>query len=105
MLSEARKKELKSKVIAAWKDIKSGKLDLFDNRCAYCMTFLEEDGVNCGRCPIYDKTNLWHCHGTPYWKYKDFIVDEKIKGMLDAEEYEARRQELAQAEIDFLEGV
>ena len=79
------------KSIEHWYRVRDENEIVLARNCALCLIYLINNiGKGCIRCPVYIKTKVTACDGTPY---DDYYEDEP----------EPERKRLAQNEIDFLQ--
>jgi hypothetical protein len=79
--------------IAKWEGIVAGTVkDEGPDNCPLCQCFFEAD---CAGCPVYEKTGLYSCEGSPYEAFSDAEDANDEKRMALA----------ARAELDFLKSL
>ena len=89
--------------IKHWERIRDGiDVSISPAQCALCQLFntaYTPDDEDCIGCPIRERTRRRYCARTPYSRYANYIEKHgNDKG-------DAKRQALAQLEIDFLKSL
>ena len=84
--------------IAHWQEnlakAKAGKrFELGSSECALCGLFAEDD---CNGCPVKDKTKIFGCIGTPYYKVRNVLLYRRQSGDL---------AEATKDEVEFLQSL
>lgn len=45
--------------------------------CSLCSLFYRSYAPHCKKCPVFKRTKLSDCHGSPYWNYKSCLPMDK----------------------------
>lgn len=95
--------------IQHWKELRDGedpfKMILGVDSCALCQKYFESKG--CVGCPVYSRTGLDECRGTPFskahtaWKLWRLVLINKADDTLPREAFKAAADE----EVKFLESL
>ena len=99
------KKTLKAlkKSIKKWEKIVNEEGVDWGLDCSLCKLFIEN---NCVDCPVYIKTKMRSCIGTPYAEWVHHQRDSHVDEFTEAYEIECPKcKELARKELEFLKSL
>jgi hypothetical protein len=99
-----RQRTALEKSIKKWEGIVDGKKsDHGNNDCDCCIKY---NYAGCRKCPVYLKTGLDTCFGTPYTEFTKYC---RSSGIFSHGTYlkvfDDHSKKLAQAELDFLRNI
>ena len=105
MTDQTKSEALEASILLWQENVKAetwGEVRMWLDDCALCKMF---EHFNCGGCPVYLRTGLEYCGGSPYlsayealrgWRHTD--PDDKPAWLAARDKF----RKAAQAEVDFL---